>query len=237
MPRIGRAVARGYPHHVIQRGNNRENVFFEKEDRTKHLSLLNKYAFKWTAPIMAYCLMSNHIHLLTKLLSEESLFKMMQGMTLCYTQYINRMYGRTGILWKSRYYSCIVDHDKYLWAVARYIEQKLVRAKMVERAEDYSYLSARAHVNGSEDAVLGEDLFHNDRRRDYYCCGPIYIKKKLSACVMRQKREGLLVVRSLWSRWEKGLKEGSCSARKKNQERNTPKMREHPMGSGLTIYI
>ena len=167
MPRIGRAVAPGYPHHVIQRGNNRENVFFEKEDRTKYLSLLNKYAFKWNAPIMAYCLMSNHIHLLTKPLSEESLFKMMQGLTLCYTQYINRMYGRTGRLWESRYHSCIVDHDKYLWAVARYIEQNPVRAKMVERAEDYSYSSARAHVNGSEDAVLGEDLFHNDRRRDY----------------------------------------------------------------------
>jgi len=167
MPRLGRTVAPGYPHHVVQRGNNRENVFFEKEDRTKYLSLLNKYAFKWNAPIMAYCLMSNHIHLLTKPLSEESLFKMMQGLTLCYTQYINRMYGRTGRLWESRYHSCIVDHDKYLWAVARYIEQNPVRAKMVERAEDYSYSSARAHVNGSEDAVLGEDLFHNDRRRDY----------------------------------------------------------------------
>ncbi len=70
-------------------------------------------------------------------------------------------------MWESRYHSCIVDHDKYLWAVARYIEQNPVRAKMVERAEDYSYSSARAHVNGSEDAVLGEDLFHNDRRRDY----------------------------------------------------------------------
>jgi putative transposase len=167
MPRIGSAVAPGYSHHVIQRGNNRENVFFEKEDRTKYLSLLNKYVFKWNAPIMVYCLMSNHIHVLTKPLSEESLFKMMQGLTLCYTQYINRMYGRTGRLWESRYHSCIVDHDKYLWAVARYIEQNPVRAKMAERAEDYSYSSARAHVNGSEDAVLGEDLFHNDRRRDY----------------------------------------------------------------------
>jgi putative transposase len=117
---------------------------------------------------MAYCLMSNYIHLLTKPLSEESLFKMMQGLTLCYTQYINRMYGRTGRLWESRFHSCIVDHDKYLWAVAsRYIEQNPVRAKMVERAEDYSYSSARAHVNGGEDAVLGKDLFHNDRRRDY----------------------------------------------------------------------
>ncbi len=167
MPRIGRAVAAGFPHHVIQRGNNREEVFFEKDDRKQYLSLLKKYASKWTSPVMAYCLMTNHVHLLTKPGSEESLFKMMQGLTLCYTQYMNRTYGRTGRLWESRYHSCIVDHEKYLWAVARYIEQNPVRAGMVEKAEDYPYSSALAHVKGSKDAVIGEDLFTNDRRQDY----------------------------------------------------------------------
>jgi REP-associated tyrosine transposase len=66
MSKIGRAVAAGYPHHVIQRGNNREAAFFEREDRKRYLSLLKKYAEKWTTPVMAYCLMSNHIHLLAK---------------------------------------------------------------------------------------------------------------------------------------------------------------------------
>lgn len=167
MPRIGRAVAAGYPHHVIQRGNNKEDVFFEKEDRKQYLSLLKKYAFKWNSPIMVYCLMSNHVHLLTRPETNESLFKMMQGLALCYTQHINRTYERTGRLWESRYHSCIVDHEKYLWAVARYIEQNPVRAKMVERAEEYAYSSARAHVNGSEDPVLGENLFSDDGRKDY----------------------------------------------------------------------
>lgn len=167
MPRIGRAVAVGFPHHVIQRGNNRENVFFEKEDQKKYLSLLKKYATKWGSPIISYCLMSNHIHLLTKPGSDESLFKMMQGLTLCYTQYINRTYSRTGRLWESRYHSCIVEHERYLWAVARYIEQNPVRAGMVEKAEDYPYSSANAHVSGSRDAVLGEELFTDDSRQDY----------------------------------------------------------------------
>ena len=76
-------------------------------------------------------------------------------------------YGRTGRLWKSRYHSFIVDHERYLWAVARYIEQNLVRAGMVEKAEDYPYLSASVHVKGSDDAVLGEELFTNERRQDY----------------------------------------------------------------------
>jgi len=90
MSRIARIVAKGFPHHVIQRGNNRDKVFFTDEDRERYLSLLRKYSEKWNSPILAYCLMTNHVHLLTKPKSEESLYKMMQGLTLCYTQYSNR---------------------------------------------------------------------------------------------------------------------------------------------------
>src|SRR4030042_2953238 len=75
MPRIGRAVAAGFPHHVIQRGNNREQVFFKEKDRKQYLSLLKKYSVKWKSSIIAYCLMNNHVHLLTKPESDESLFK------------------------------------------------------------------------------------------------------------------------------------------------------------------
>jgi putative transposase len=98
MPRIARAVAIGFPHHVIQRGNNREKVFFDKKDREQYLSLLKKYSDKWDSAILAYCLMSNHVHLLTRPKEEEALYKMMQGIALCYTQYINRKYKRTGRL-------------------------------------------------------------------------------------------------------------------------------------------
>lgn len=167
MPRIARAVAVGFPHHVIQRGNNREKVFFDKEDKEKYLSLLKKYSAKWNTPVLAYCLMSNHIHLLTKPKKEKSLYKMMQAVTLCYTQYINGKYQRSGRLWESRYHSCIVDKDKYLWAVARYIEQNPVRAKMVKRAEDYTYSSAKAHIEGLENKILGEELLEEKQRKDY----------------------------------------------------------------------
>ncbi len=101
MPRIARAVAVGFPHHIVQRGNNKEKFFFNKKDRENYLSLLNKYADKWNSPVLAYCLMSNHVHLLARPKKEESLHKMMQGVTLCYTQYINRTYKRTGRLWSA----------------------------------------------------------------------------------------------------------------------------------------
>jgi putative transposase len=167
MPRIARAVATGYPHHVTQRGNNREKVFFDEEDREKYLSLLKKYSVKWATPILVYCLMSNHVHMLTEPQEERSLYKMMQGVTLCYTQYINRKYKRTGRLWESRYYSCIVDKERYLWAAARYIEQNPVRVKMVKGVEDYPYSSARAHVKGIKDELLTKELFQDGQRKEY----------------------------------------------------------------------
>ncbi len=167
MPRIARVIAEGYPHHVIQRGNNREKVFFDKKDKEKYLFLLKKYSDKWKSSILAYCLMTNHIHLLVRPLEELSLWKMMQGITLCYTQYVNRKYERTGRLWESRYHSCIVENEKYLWAVLRYVEQNPLRAKMVTKAEDFPYSSARAHLNGFKDEVLGEELFDEKQRNDY----------------------------------------------------------------------
>ena len=167
MSRIARAVASGFPHHVVQRGNNREKVFFTKEDKDKYLSLLKKYSDKWNSPILVYCLMNNHVHLLARPSKNESLYKMMQGITLCYTQYINRTYKRTGRLWESRYHSCIIDKEKYLWAVARYIEQNPVRAKIAKKAEDYLYSSAKTHIYGTKDEALGEMLFEGRQRTDY----------------------------------------------------------------------
>lgn len=167
MPRIARAVAGGYPHHIIQRGNNRGQVFFDKDDRTKYLSLLKKYSDKWKARILVYCLMTNHVHLLIRPNEETSLCKMMQGVALCYTQYLNRKYKRTGRLWESRYYSCIVEREKYLLAVARYIEQNPVRAKIVQEVDDYPYSSARSHINGIGDEILSDLLFEESQRKDY----------------------------------------------------------------------
>jgi len=164
---MARAVAPGLPHHVVQRGNNRENVFFVHEDREVYLYLMKKYAEMWNTPVICYCLMTNHVHFLARPSSSVSLQKMMQGVTLCYTQHINRKYRRTGRLWGSRYYSCIVDQEVYLWAVARYIEQNPVRTMTVEFPEDYPYSSARAHAGLLQDPVLGADLFHSVQTMDY----------------------------------------------------------------------
>ncbi len=167
MSRIARLVGTGYPHHVIQRGNNREKVFLDEEDFQKYISLLEKYSSEKEASILAYCLMTNHVHLLIKPLKEDSLYKMMQGITLCYTQYFNRKYFRTGRLWECRYHSCIIDGDKYLWSVSRYIEKNPVRAKMVKKAEEYIYSSARTHITGEANSLLKEQLFAEGEMTEY----------------------------------------------------------------------
>jgi len=167
MPRIARAVAPGFPHHVVHRGNNREPVFFGDEDIHTYLGLLTAYSRKWNCPVLAYCLMSNHVHLLLRPYESQSLAKMMQGISLCYAQYVNRSHLRTGRLWESRYYSCIVDNEKYLWTVARYIEQNPVRAGLLGNEEEFPYSSAAAHILGVKDFVLGDDLLDLTQKSDY----------------------------------------------------------------------
>ena len=167
MPRIARIVGAGYPHHIVQRGNNREEVFWDNRDYQKYLSFLSKYSEEKGATVLAYCLMPNHVHLLITPSEEETLAKMMQGVTLCYTQYFNRKNGRTGRLWECRYHSTVIDRDRYLWAVCRYIERNPVRAGIVEKPENYPYSSAKAHILGSQTPLLKESLFDKGELSEY----------------------------------------------------------------------
>ncbi|MEK6564481.1 MAG: transposase [Candidatus Omnitrophota bacterium] len=143
MPRIARVVAADYPHHIIQRGNNRQLVFFDDADRQLYLKLLRKYSLECGCRVKAYCLMDNHVHLLLVPLEGVALAKTMQKLSLTFTQHINKKYKRTGRLWECRFHSCLVDKDVYLWAVCKYIERNPVRAGIVVYPQEYSWSSAR----------------------------------------------------------------------------------------------
>ncbi len=190
MPRIARVVGPGYPHHVVQRGNNREKVFLDREDYEKYLSLLETYSEREEIPILAYCVMPNHAHLLVRPSENNSLAKMMQGVTLCYTQYFNRKKGRTGRLWECRYYSAIIDGDRYLWAVSEYIETNPVRAGITKRPEDYLYSSARAHILGKQDPLLKVALFDKSELGEYRKFMRIAGDKQLYEEIRNQTRSG-----------------------------------------------
>jgi len=155
---MARIVVPGIPHHVIQRGHRSEVVFFKKEDRQTYLKILANFARKYGVEIWSYCLMTNHIHLVAIPSTSDSLAKLMRQVHKNYTMVINIRNNWKGTLWQGRYLSYPMD-ERYLYKCVRYIERNPVRAKIVERPEDYPWSSARAHVFGLADEVLSDSSF------------------------------------------------------------------------------
>ena len=115
MPRQSRHVPAGIPHHITQRGNRREDVFFAFEDRQAYLDWLNDYAQKYNVEILAYCLMTNHIHIIAVPSTEDGLQKIFKPLHMRYAQRINRARGWKGYLWQGRFFSSPLN-KAYLWA-------------------------------------------------------------------------------------------------------------------------
>ena len=153
MPRLARTVCARVPHHITQRGNRREDVFFTNDDRTTYLQWLREYAEKYAVDILAYCLMTNHIHLVAVPASEDGLQQLLKPLHMRYAQRINRARNWTGHFWQGRFFSSALD-EEYLWAAVRYVERNPVRAKMVRKAENYRWSSAGAHCGLRQDPVL-----------------------------------------------------------------------------------
>jgi len=149
MPRIARVVAVGVPHHITQRGNNRQRVFFKDEDRSRYLELLKRYAAEFDLTVLAYCLMPNHVHLIATPNGEQSLAKAIGRTNLVYTQHVNRVYDRSGRLWQNRFYSCPLD-ERHLRVALCYVERNPVTAGLVKQAWEYCSSSASAHVTGED---------------------------------------------------------------------------------------
>jgi putative transposase len=153
MPRMARVVAAGIPHHITQRGNARQSVFDDSSDHRVYLNLLRRYASEHRLRIWALCLMTNHVHLLAVPETGSALADALGHTHRDYARYHNARSGKSGHLWQARYYSCSVDAQGVCTVMA-YIERNPVRAGLVERAEDYPWSSALAHVGGREDGGL-----------------------------------------------------------------------------------
>ena len=157
MPRIARIVLAGVPHHVTQRGNRRQDVFFSDGDRAAYLGWLAHYCRQFHLEVLAYCLMSNHVHLVIVPDSDHALERLLRPLHTRYAQRVNRGRGWTGHLWQGRYFSSALD-ERYLWAAMRYVERNPVRASLVRRPEDYRWSSAPAHCKLVDDYVLTREL-------------------------------------------------------------------------------
>ncbi len=173
MPRTARIVGPGLAHHVVQRGNNRQDVFFVDDDRQAYLDLLREQAEKFALTVLGYCLMTNHVHLIAIPDRPDSLAKAVGRTNFRYTQYINRLHGRSGHLWQNRFFSCMLD-DAHTWNALRYVERNPVRAKMVRVPWRYPWSSAAAHVEGEDptgvlDMARWRRLWKPERWREALC--------------------------------------------------------------------
>ena len=154
MPRKPRFDLPGLPVHVVQRGNNRQPVFFEDADRLAYLTWLAEAATRYRCAVHAYVLMTNHIHLLTTPAQAGAVGRMMQYVGRRYVPYVNRVHGRTGTLWEGRYRACLIHADGYLLICHRYIELNPVAAGIVAGPGDYRWSSYGANAQGVKDPLV-----------------------------------------------------------------------------------
>jgi len=149
MARLARVVLPGYPHHITQRGNRRQDVFFKEEDYYYYLDLLKQWCGEEQVEIWSYCLMTNHVHLILTPGPASNLSRAIAETHRRYTRMINFRENWRGYLWQGRFASFPMD-EGYLLKAAAYVELNPVKAKMVTKAEDYRWSSVHAHLKGKD---------------------------------------------------------------------------------------
>ena len=153
MSRMARVVMPGVPLHITQRGIRRFDVVRDEADRHSYIKLLGESCRRFHLRICAYCLMSNHVHLVAIPERPDSMWRTLHRCHGLYATGFNMKYGFSGHLWQARPFSCALD-EEHFWTAIRYVECNPVRARMVTHAEDYPWSSAAAHCGVGENPLL-----------------------------------------------------------------------------------
>ena len=153
MPRHKRCIVPGVPYPITQRGVNRQATFSNDDDRTTYLGLLRDNLTDAGVRLLAWCLMTNHVHLIARPERVDSLAVLFRRLHGRYAQYYNARAGRSGHLWQNRFHGCALG-PTHLWTALVYVEQNPVRAGMVASAGEYRWSSARAHLDGRDETGL-----------------------------------------------------------------------------------
>jgi len=172
MPRMARLVVPGYPHHIIQRGNRRQQTFFCESDYRAYIDFLAEFKNTASVDIWAYCLMPNHVHLVLLPHENDSLARLLRKTHSRYARRINEENGWRGHLWQERFHSFVMD-ERHLLAAVRYVELNPVRAGLCEHADNWPWSSVHAHLHRGADKLMADtpmcDLVNN--WRDYLAEG------------------------------------------------------------------
>ena len=145
MARLPRITIPGVLHHIVHRGNNRNDVFFEQDDYKQYLSLLSHYSRMYNFSILSYCLMTNHVHIVGIPADNGSMSNMIWATHYRYSLQLNQKMGNCGHNWQSRFFSCPCDEFHGISSI-RYVELNPVRAGLVDNPWNYLWSSAMYHV-------------------------------------------------------------------------------------------
>ena len=154
MPRKQRQFVPHLPQHIVQRGNNRQPIFFADRDRILFLDFLAEAANKYGLAVHAYVLMGNHVHLMASAGTPDSIVRTLQSLAGRYVRHVNRAQGRVGTLWQGRYKASLIDSETYLLTCHRYIELNPVRAGMVESPDQWQWSSYGYNALGMPDKLV-----------------------------------------------------------------------------------
>jgi putative transposase len=147
-------VLANQPHHIIQRGNNRQHIFVDQLDYQQYLIYLKDAARQFKVAVHAYVLMPNHVHLLASPAEATGLARMMQWVGRKYVPYFNQKYNRSGTLFQGRFITSVIDSEVYFLRCMRYIEWNPVRARLCDLPEHYDWSSARHHIGSRPDSLI-----------------------------------------------------------------------------------
>jgi REP element-mobilizing transposase RayT len=210
MTRAWRIEFEGALYHVLSRGNERRDIFFDDDDRRLFLDTLGDMTQRFEIDVFAYVLLDNHYHLLLRT-RRANLSRAMQWFCVTYTNRINARHSRSGHLFQGRFKNMLVQNDAYLLQLSYYIHRNPLRAQMVERLADYRWSSYRAYAYGRQapdwldtEVVLSQLVNVEDRHKAY--------RKKLRATPGRLVASGRIYVTglfwvqsSLWERLRRGF--------------------------------
>jgi len=161
MARRPRLFVADVPYHVVQRGNNKDPIFFEDDDRVFFLNTLLEAKIKYCCLVYSYCLMANHFHLLVEpKYDSNNVSLLIKFLGSKYVGYFNKKYKRSGTLWEGRFKCSLIDKELYFLTCLRYIEMNPLRASVVNDPAFYRWSSYRFRAFGEENPILDLDFWY-----------------------------------------------------------------------------
>lgn len=190
MPRMARIALPNFPHHLVQRGHDRQDIFYSQADRMAYLETLIEFREQLQLRLYGYCLMTNHVHLIVDPGDlPDNLGRLMKRLAGRHTRRINRIWKRSGTLWGGRFHSSLIETDRYLLTCLRYVDRNPVRAGMVAAPEQFVWSSYRAKIGLTDCDWLDEDpctqalatdrVRRQERYRDFVAQGDDELELKL----------------------------------------------------------